>query len=219
MNTIVRVIPLLLTLVSLGTWTPSIVFAQIDPRCHPVSQRQGEFGCYIVAHLQVHALPQGPLFWHLDTFATRAAADAAVIPTGTVVEAHGKVWLLTVAPEDWRAPDGSRVAQIGPLPIAPAKEYGLRFIETAFPPGITVPTHQHSGPEAFYVLAGEQCVETPAGVTRTRAGETAWLPGALPMSLRMTGSETRRALALILHDGTQRATSPADNWKPSGLCQ
>jgi hypothetical protein len=38
------------------------------------------------------------------------------------------------------------------------------------------------------------------------------------MELTATGSETRRALVLILHDSTQPHTTVATDWKPKGLC-
>jgi len=34
-----------------------------------------------------------------------------------------------------------------------------------------------------------------------------------------TGTETRRALVLILHDSTQKPTTPAHDWTPKGLCR
>src|SRR2546421_8754848 len=48
-------------------------FAQI---CKPVSQRTGELGCWITANAALGQLPQQPIFWHLDTYATRASAEA-----------------------------------------------------------------------------------------------------------------------------------------------
>ena len=45
------------------------------------------------------------------------------------------------------------------------------------------------------------------------------VPGGPPMHLTATGSETRRALVLILHDSTQPPTTPEHDWKPLGLCR
>jgi hypothetical protein len=39
------------------------------------------------------------------------------------------------------------------------------------------------------------------------------------MELTATGSETREALVLILHDSGQPPTSPATDWTPKGLCR
>ena len=52
----------------------------------PVSQRASEVGCYLTATQVLGELPPGPLFWHLDVYPTRAAAEAAKGPRGSVVE-------------------------------------------------------------------------------------------------------------------------------------
>jgi quercetin dioxygenase-like cupin family protein len=219
MKSLVRLTVLVVALLLPGTWRPSVALSQIDTRCYPASQRQSDIGCYILAHSRVRELSTGPLFWHLDTFASRSAAEAAATSTSAVVEVHGKVWLFTIAPEAWRTTGERHVAQVGPLPIPRAEEYGFMFMEAVFPPGVTAATHKHPGPEASYLLAGERCLETPTGVTRTRAGEGSVLPGDLAMGLRVTGSELSRAFVLILHDGAQPPASMVDDWKPSGLCQ
>jgi len=62
-------------------------------------------------------LPQTPLFWHLVNYPTRAGAEAAKGPRGTVFEAFGKIWLSTIAEAGWQAPRGAmRVAEVGPIP-------------------------------------------------------------------------------------------------------
>ena len=78
--------------------------------CKPVSQRTSEVGCWIVARQAVGRLAQHEVFWHLEAYPTRAAAEAAKGPRGTVVEALGKVWLLTVEAPGWRPTGGERVA-------------------------------------------------------------------------------------------------------------
>ena len=61
-------------------------------RCVPVSERAGrELGCFIMATQVVGQLGSTPVFWHLSTYPTRAAADAAKGPGGAVVESLGKV--------------------------------------------------------------------------------------------------------------------------------
>ena len=45
------------------------------------------------------------------------------------------------------------------------------------------------------------------------------VPGGPPMHLTATGTETRRALVLILHDSTQPPTTMVHDWAPKGLCQ
>jgi len=188
--------------------------------CRPISERTAEAGCWITAHSVLGKLPKAPLFWHLDTYATRSAADAAKGPRGTVVESLGRVWLLTVDTAGWRPSGGERVAEIGPLPVTDDARYAAQYMEAVFTPGMTAPAHRHSGPEAWYTVTGETCLETPSGKMIGRAGGSQVIvPGGPPMHLTATGSETRRALVLILHDSTQPPTTPEHDWKPLGLCR
>lgn len=187
--------------------------------CRPAAERTGELGCWITAQTELGKLPQQEIFWYLDTYATRAAADAAKGPRGTVVESLGRVWLLTIDGDGWRAAGGERIAQIGPLPVEPDASYSAQYMEAIFAPGMTAPAHRHSGPEAWYTLSGETCLETPEGTMVGRAGGShVIVPGGPPMHLTATGTETRRALVLILHDSAQPPTTPAPDWTPKGLC-
>lgn len=191
-------------------------FAQI---CRPISQRTGEVGCWIINDDGLGQLPRAPIFWHLDSYPTRAEAEAAKGARGTVVESLGKIWLFTIDVAGWRPANGERVAEIGPLPVRPDLQYSAQYMEAIFTPGMTAPAHRHSGPEAWFTLAGETCLETPDGAMVGRAGgSNVIVPGGPPMHLTATGTETRRALVLILHDSTQPATTPAADWTPKGLC-
>ena len=188
--------------------------------CRPVSERTGELDCWITAHTVLGQLPSQSIFWHLDTYPTRAAAEAAQGPRGTVVESLGKVWLLTIEGAGWRPSGGDRIAEIGPLPVTAATNYSAQYMEVIFTPGMTAPAHRHSGPEAWYTVAGETCLETPAGKMVGRAGGSQVIvPGGPPMHLTATGTEIRRALVLILHDAAQPPTTPAPDWTPKGLCR
>jgi quercetin dioxygenase-like cupin family protein len=188
--------------------------------CKPVSQRSGELGCWITATAALGQLPQQPIYWYLDSYSTRPEAEAAKGPRGTVVESLGKIWLLTIEGENWPTSGGARVAAIGPLPIDADARYAAQYMEAIFTPGMTAPAHRHSGPEAWYTLSGETCLETPDGKIVGRAGgEHVIVPGGPPMHLTATGTETRRALVLILHDSAHAPTTPAGDWTPKGLCQ
>jgi quercetin dioxygenase-like cupin family protein len=192
-------------------------FAQI---CRPISERTGEIGCWIMLDAELGQLPRAPVFWHLDSYPTRAQAESAKGPRGTVVESMGKVWLFTIDVAGWRPSGGNRVAEIGPLPYQPDLKYSAQYMEAIFTPGMTAPAHRHSGSEAWYTLAGETCLETPDGAMVGRAGGShVIVPGGPPMHLTATGTETRRALVLILHDSSQPATTPASDWTPKGLCK
>jgi quercetin dioxygenase-like cupin family protein len=188
--------------------------------CRPVSQRTDELGCWIIANAAVGQLPQHPMFWHLDTYPTHAEAEAAKGPRGTVVESLGKVWLFMIDRAGWHPSGGARVAEIGPLPVSADAKYSAPYMEAVFAPGMTAPAHRHSGPEAWYTLTGETCLETPEGKMVGRAGgPPVIVPGGPPMHLTATGTETRRALVLILHDSTQPPTTPTRDWTPRGLCR
>lgn len=190
-------------------------------RCKPVSERTQEIGCWILADDSVGQVTKPEMFWHLDTYPTRTAAQADKEPQGVVVESFGKVWLMTISDEKWRSAHGNRVAEIGPLPIVAGKMYSAQLMEAVFPPGMTAPAHIHSGPEAWYTLGGETCLETSDG--RMQIGRAGGPPVIAPMGLAMhltaTGSEQRRSIVLILHQSSEPATTMVHDWSPKGLCQ
>jgi quercetin dioxygenase-like cupin family protein len=84
-------------------------------------------------------------------------------------------------------------------------------------PGDNSRVHTHPGPEGWYVLAGEQCLETPDGANKARAGGTMTARSNIPMELNVTGTALRRAFAVVIHDAAQERGVPSD-WKPSGAC-
>lgn len=189
-------------------------------RCEPVSQRTGELGCWIIADQPVGQLTRPEIFWYLDNYSTRSAAEAAKGPSGAVVESLGKVWLLTIEGKGWHALGGERAAEIGPLPVTTGKKYSAQYMEAVFAPGMTSSTHTHSGPEAWYTLSGETCLETPQGKQVGRAGgQYVIVPGGLPMHLTATGTAQRRALVLILHDALKPPSELVHDWTPKGLCE
>jgi quercetin dioxygenase-like cupin family protein len=187
--------------------------------CRPLSEKRSEIGCYILSAQPLGGRPEGALFWHLDTYPTLEAAEAAKGARGTVVEAFGRVWLLTIAEGEWRAAGGKRVAEIGPIPLPPAADLTAMYVAATFLPGGSVAPHRHSGPELWYTLNGEQCLETPDGKTVVRSGEGTIIPGDTPMAPLALGSDTPRSLILVLHDAAQPASSPSHDWTPKGLCR
>jgi quercetin dioxygenase-like cupin family protein len=163
------------------------------------------------------------VFWHLDSYPTRAAAEAAKGPRGTVVEALGQVWLFTIGEAGWRPQGGVRVAEIGPIAVKVGEAYTAQYMEGISNPGDVTPKHRHPGPEAWYTTAGGFCVETPEGKTEVRAGQGIIIPtdqtGWSMMTLIATGTEVRRSLVLVLHESAHPWTAPAPDWTPQGLCQ
>lgn len=188
--------------------------------CKPARERTTEVGCWILVDQPLGRIEQAQIFWHLDVYPTRPAAEKAKGPRGTVIESLGKVWLLTIEQAAWR-PDvkGERIAEIGPLPVTAGEQYSALFMEAIMNPGMTSAVHTHSGPEAWYTLAGETCLETPDGrLVGTAGSPPVIVPAGPPMLLTATGTGQRRALTLILHQSSKPPTTVNHDWTPKGLC-
>jgi quercetin dioxygenase-like cupin family protein len=195
----------------------------------PVADRKEEGGCYTTAILDLGVLPHAAIYWHLDTFPTHAAAEANRVPRSIVVDSLNRHWLFTIAEQGWRPTGGERIAIIGPLVIDTDTPYTARYMETVIPPGFQQPGgpgHRHPGPEAWYVVEGGQCLETPNGVLVARAGQTMLAPEGWPMAIASLGPDTRRAVVLVLHRSKEpyvmAVGSPSDaphaHWTSKGLC-
>jgi mannose-6-phosphate isomerase-like protein (cupin superfamily) len=193
--------------------------AQVPGGCAtPVEQRSSDVGCYLIASTDLGELPSVPLFWHVYVYPTSGAAEAARGPQGTVLEAFGKVWLHTIAEANWEAAGGEQLASIGPLPLDAGKQYTARYMEAVFIAGMRSSIHRHSGPEAWYIVSGTQCLETPEGIRLARANEGAVVPEGPPMALTSVGSETRRSITLVVHDTSQPWITEVSDWAPLGKC-
>lgn len=189
-----------------ATTRPCGVKEEVGPAC-------------LIGRQHLSLLPTEPLFWHLETFESGKAAHRAAGPNSTVVKAYGKTWLFTIARRKWRSRGGRHVASIGPLALEPAPAYSVHYLRAIFKPGMTAPLHIHSGPEAFYALTGDSCLETPDGVQVARGpGNKLLVKGGPPMQLMALGTVPRRAFAAIVHDARQPPTTLIDHWKPAGLC-
>ena len=188
--------------------------------CKPASMRTQQVGCWIMADDPIGRLTKSSVFWTLDVYRTRPEAEADKGPRGTVLESFGKVWLLNIEYQKSKPTRGSRAAEIGPLSVIPGEQYSVQYMEATFNPGMTAPEHIHSGPEAWYTIAGETCLETSDG--RVQVGRAGGPPVIVPMGLSMhltaTGTEQRRALVLILHQKSQPPTTLDHNWVAKGLC-
>jgi quercetin dioxygenase-like cupin family protein len=192
-------------------------------RCVPVSERAhpGDVGCFIVAESRVGRLGPLPVYWHVTRFGSRGAAEwaARTARGASVLDAFGATWLLAIGPERWRPAAGLHVAAIGPLPVQDSVSYAALYMEASMAPGAKSSVHRHSGPEAWYTLSGETCLETPNGTMVGRSeGASVIIPGGVPMELMATGTTTRRSLVLILHDASMAPTTMVREWTPSGEC-
>src|SRR5581483_7843590 len=107
------------------------------PTCLPIAQRTRDAGCWIITDQPVGRVAGSSVNWRIDTFPTRAAAaEAAKRPAATVVDALGKIWLMTVGDAAAAVPGGEHVATIGPLPVHPGTEYSATYMEAIFTPGM-----------------------------------------------------------------------------------
>jgi quercetin dioxygenase-like cupin family protein len=180
-------------------------------------EKRPEFGCFNVGTVTGLHFGQPSVYWHLRAFPTRKAADAARSAKGLVVEEDGRVWLSEFGARDAAPRGGNAIAIIGPLQLAPAKSYAAVLSYAVMRPGDSSRVHTHPGPEGWYVIAGAQCLETPAGASRSEAGGTMTVAPNIPMELNVTGTKLRRAFALVIHDSNQPRGIPSE-WTPSGAC-
>jgi quercetin dioxygenase-like cupin family protein len=183
----------------------------------PPGEKRAELGCFNVGVVTGLHFSEASVYWHLSAFPTRKAAEAAKSATGIVVEEDGKAWLSEFGPKNTTSRGGEAIAVVGPMQLPKATTYAAVLSYAVMRPGDSSRVHTHPGPEGWYVLAGEQCLETPAGPNRARAGGTSTVPPNLPMELNVTGTTLRRAFALVIHDSAQQRGIPSD-WKPSGAC-
>lgn len=197
--------------------SPSAAGAQATTRqCGPLEEAGP--AC-LLTRQQLPSLPAGRIFWHIDRFPSKPAADAANTAKGVVVAAFGSTWLFTLAGKAWRSNGGDPVSIVGPLPVTPASTYAAEYLRSIFAPGTTAPLHVHSGPEAFFAVSGDTCLETPAGMKTGRGpGNSLIIEAGPPMLLMAIGKTPRQGFALILHDAARPPTTLTAAWQPQGLC-
>ncbi len=163
-----------------------------------------------VVEKKLKELPDGPLFWRIETFTTLAQAQAAAGPTALAAEISGKVWLFTLGAKNGATPGATKIAEIGPVPIIQAPEYLLRINHASGPPGARTPPHSHPGSEAFYVLKGRLGQKTPHGVVHADAGTAMNGHGAdMPMEVFSAGTTDLDQLVMFVVDATRPFSSPA----------
>jgi hypothetical protein len=93
-------------------------------------------------------------------------------------------------------------------------------MEGNFKPGMQSTVHRHPGTEAWFVLSGAQCIETPRGIQIGRPGAPSVIvPPGDPMLLTGIGTEQGHWLVLILMDAAMPRGLPADDWTPKHICE
>ena len=169
-------------------------------------ERRGEEGCTILASRPLSGAITGALYWHIDRFNSLEDAKKAAGPNGVAAEAHGGVWLMTVEGKTKEHHGGRHVALIGPLNLPAAECYTMRVASSLLKQGASTPVHIHSGPEAWFIVVGEQCLETEKSAHRLKAGKSFVLATNQIHRGRVQSTEMRGALALVLHDSKRPAS-------------
>lgn len=163
-----------------------------------------------VVEKKLTQLPAGPLYWRIETFPALGTAQAGAGPTSLAAEISGKAWLFTLGPKGGTTQGGSKVAEIGPVPVIKAPEYLLRINHASGSPGAKTAVHTHPGSEAFLVLQGKLGQRTPHGVAYAEAGQAMNGHGAdMPMEVFSAGTSDLDQLVMFVVDATRPFSSPA----------
>ena len=184
--------------------------------CEPANGREGRPGCWVLASAPVSS-STAPLYWHVYEIES-AEQGRPADPPSRVIRAFGRTWLVAVAEQNWSANTGREVATVGPLHLLSASPHTASFMEATFTPGMFSRIHTHPGPEAWVVIEGQQCLETPEGVVRGGAGDAMMVRGGIPMQLFSSGAAIRKALVLIIHPTGQALGTTNLEWQPKGVC-
>jgi hypothetical protein len=176
-----------------------------------------------VAQKKVAQLPEGPLYWRVETFPSMTDAKAAVGPDGwdpaavryrtttaLIAEVDGKVYVTTLGSKGDTTPGGAKLAEVGPVPRISAAEYLLRLNYGSGPPESKTPVHSHPGSESFYVIRGRLGQKTPDGVAYADEGHTMNGHAAqTTMEVFNAGTTDLQALIMFVVDAGKPFSVPA----------
>ena len=174
--------------------------AQLVPCTRDSPERRGKPGCTIVSDKRLPSPPPPPVLWHIDEFSSLAQAQQAENPWSLAIEAYGRGWLYSIERDTSNHHGGTHRAVVGPIPTQPGRLYSMMAMSAYFLPGQYSVIHTHPGPEAWWVLEGEQCLQTTRRTISAAAGEGAIVAEGDTMRMVGTGAGPRKALVLILHD-------------------
>ena len=206
-------------LASILLMTAAVAMADVPPvpgLCSaPVPENRDAPGCYKTGEIDLADAPN-EIFWHVYLYPTLddANAEAARHRWAAVAQAHSRTWLYVLGDESEPISGGTRRAVVGPLHLS-ADRSTAHFSEAIFPPGMQTRVHSHPGPEAFYVVEGEQCMETPTDKRLIAAGGTYIVERGPHLQAAPKG---RRNLVLIIAPRRQPAVVPGGDWEPTGFC-
>ena len=111
-------LPSLGFLVALASVPFASLHGQTGGTCVPVAERgKRTLGCYITAREELGRLPRdSALYWHIDRFTSKASAQTAKGPRGTVVSSLRQTWLFTIADSAWHSAQGNAWRGSAPFP-------------------------------------------------------------------------------------------------------
>lgn len=203
----------------------SLFAASITPVAPPLvpggcteqaADHQNEAGCYLLAEFKIEKAPP-KLYWYIAEFPSLVDAEAAARGHrwSRAVSTHGRFWLLVIGDGREHVDGGTSRATIGPMSVPPGDMISIRFLTSNFPPGMRTRVHSHPGSEAFYVIEGEQCVETPTARHRVAAGHSYVVQGGLHMQAAANG---RKSLVALILRSDAVWSRPEIGWTPSNFC-
>jgi hypothetical protein len=105
------------------------------------------------------------------------------------------------------------VTQVGLPPLPPAPKYSMLVISAYSTSGLTSRVHLHSGEEAFYVVDGEQCLETPTHAYKMPKDGTLAVPAGVTMRLVATGSRDQSLAGRLRASFTTRRSHQRREWR------
>lgn len=186
------------------------VLLALAAACTSTSAQGLEFAIETAGERIVDSLPDGQLYWRIETFESVNNAQAAAAPTSITATISDRHWLATLGAQGARTAGANFVAEIGPIPRIEARRYLLRLNHAYAPPGAETPVHTHPGSEAFYVMTGQLTQRTTHGLARVNPGETrnGDMPGMV-MQLQSTGAAPLDQLVLFVVDADLPFSSPA----------
>lgn len=161
------------------------------------SEHVNEGGGYMLSEMCATDLPS-QVYWHVVEFPDLPDAEAEAVRHrwSKAVLAHGKTWLYVMGPRNELVRGGVRRAIIGPMNVPAVGTVSIRFLTSTFPPAMRTRVHSHPGSEAFFVVQGEQCVETPTARHRVTAGQSYIMQSGLHMQAAAKGRKSLVALIL-----------------------
>lgn len=157
-----------------------------------------------------HLAIERPLYWRIETFSDAASALAHKNSYALAASVDGRHWLFTLGAKGGATPGGTKVTEIGPIPVPSAKTYLLRINHAGGPTGAATPVHTHPGAEAIYVLNGEVTQRTRHGVETAGPREALNAHGAeMVMQLSSSGRASLSQLVMFVVDADRPFSPPA----------